>query len=149
MKIMIGVDDSPHSKAAVEYVKKMKWSERTSVIVLSAVQPVATVYAEAWVPAAEYEALNQDLVRRHQELGAIAERDLRAAGLTTEARAVMGDPRTVLIDLAERELVDLIVVGSHGRTGIAKLLMGSVASHVVTHAPCSVMVVKMRGGNGS
>jgi nucleotide-binding universal stress UspA family protein len=39
---------------------------------------------------------------------------------------------------------DLVVVGSHGRTGLAKLVLGSVASHVVTHAPCSVLVVKMK-----
>ena len=39
---------------------------------------------------------------------------------------------------------DLVVVGSHGRTGLGKLLMGSVASHVVSHAPCTVMVVKAK-----
>ncbi len=49
-----------------------------------------------------------------------------------------------LLDEAARRRVDLIVVGSHGRTGLTKLMMGSVASHIVTHAPCSVLVVKTR-----
>jgi nucleotide-binding universal stress UspA family protein len=54
----------------------------------------------------------------------------------------LGDPRSVLIEAARREKSDLLVIGSHGRSGMAKLLLGSVASHVVGHAPCSVLVVK-------
>jgi universal stress protein A len=46
------------------------------------------------------------------------------------------------VDEARREKADLIVVGSHGRSGMAKLLLGSVAAHVVSHAPCSVLVVR-------
>jgi len=55
---------------------------------------------------------------------------------------VPGDPRSALVDEARQEHADLIVVGSHGRSGLSKLLLGSVASHVVAHAPCSVLVVK-------
>jgi nucleotide-binding universal stress UspA family protein len=40
---------------------------------------------------------------------------------------------------------DLVVLGSHGRTGIPKLVLGSVASHVVSHAPCDVLVIKRVG----
>lgn len=54
-----------------------------------------------------------------------------------------GDPRTELVESAIAEEADLLIVGSHGRTGIARLLMGSVASYVVTHAPCSVLVVRL------
>jgi nucleotide-binding universal stress UspA family protein len=53
-----------------------------------------------------------------------------------------GDPRDALLRLAADERVDLMVVGSHGRTGLAKLLLGSVSSHAVTHASCNVLVVK-------
>ena len=48
----------------------------------------------------------------------------------------------LILEIAHAEHADLIVVGSHGRTGLPKLIMGSVASHIVTHAPCSVLVVK-------
>jgi nucleotide-binding universal stress UspA family protein len=58
---------------------------------------------------------------------------------------LQGDPREMLIEEARSERADLVVVGSHGRTGLDRLLMGSVASHVVTHAPCSVLVVKEAG----
>ena len=79
----------------------------------------------------------------HQELATGAENTLLGVGLTTEAKVLQGDARTALVDAAHTERADLVVVGSHGRTGLAKLFMGSVASHVVTHAPCSVMVVKL------
>ena len=71
-------------------------------------------------------------------------RELTGAGFSTEARVVRGDPRDALVDTARTMGADLVVVGSHGRTGLAKLVLGSVASHVVTHSPCSVLVVKMK-----
>jgi nucleotide-binding universal stress UspA family protein len=144
MKILIGVDDSAHSNSAVEFVRKMTWPKDTKVLVLSAIRPMVGLYAEAYVPSEPYvERMTDDLVKFHQETVSNAERTLRAAGIDTEGRVLQGDPRTALVELARTEHADLIVVGSHGRTGMAKLVMGSVASHVVTHAPCSVMVVKL------
>jgi nucleotide-binding universal stress UspA family protein len=55
-----------------------------------------------------------------------------------------GDPRSVTIDEATEWRADLIVVGSHGYTGIKRLLLGSVAHSVVSHAPCSVEVVRQK-----
>jgi nucleotide-binding universal stress UspA family protein len=102
------------------------------------------VYAEAYVPVASYvDEMSNALVHLHQETASNAERALQATGLGTQARILHGDPRTELVEAARTERADLLVVGSHGRTGMAKLLMGSVASHVVAHAPCSVMVVKL------
>ena len=144
MKILIGVDDSKHSQKAIEYVKRMKWPDRTRVLVVSAVREVLPVYSEVYVPPASYpERIMDDLFKYHQEIASDAEQKLRDSGLETEAKVLLGDPRTVIVDLARAEAADLIVVGSHGRTGLAKILIGSVASHIVTHAPCSVMVVKM------
>lgn len=144
MKILIGVDDSPHSKAAVEYVKQMTWPKGSTIQVLSVVRPVVPVYSEAFVPPATYVGeMNEETIRFHQETAANAERDLQGTGLRTEARILSGDPRTELVEAAREERADLLVVGSHGRTGVAKLLMGSVAAYVAAHAPCSVMVVKL------
>ena len=144
MKILIGVDDSPHSRAAVEFVRKMAWPKDSTIKVLSVVRPAVAMYAEAYVPAPAYVGeLNEETVRFHQETAANAERELQGTGLKTEAKILNGDPRTELVEAARTEYADLLVVGSHGRTGMAKLLMGSVASYVVAHAPCSVMVVKL------
>ena len=143
MKILIGVDDSVHSRAAVEYVRKMAWPKGSEIKVLSVVQPVFALYSLADVPVPAQTAEQSDaVVRFHQETAARAERELQAAGLKTEAKILTGDPRTELVEAAIAEKADLLIVGSHGRTGIARLLMGSVASYVVTHAPCSVLVVR-------
>ena len=148
MKILVGVDDSSHSKAAVEFVRKMTWPKDSSVIVLSVVQPLTPAYTEVYAPVALPMAILEDMTRKHQAIASNAEQLLQVGSLTTEARVLHGDPRTTLIEAAYSEHVDLIVVGSHGRTGLAKRLIGSVASHVVTHAPCSVLVVKLEKRRG-
>jgi nucleotide-binding universal stress UspA family protein len=58
------------------------------------------------------------------------------------AESVAGDPASEIVRFAERQAVDLIVMGTHGRTGIRRILLGSVAERVVRSAPCSVLVVR-------
>ena len=142
--ILVGVDESPYSAAAVRFVTHMKWPEGTEIRLVSAVQPVAASYAmvEMPVPAAAFEEASRELREARQASTALLEREVRDSGFKTNARVVSGDARFALIDAAKSEHADLLVVGSHGRTGFSKLLLGSVASHVVTHAPCSVLVVK-------
>ena len=144
MKILIGVDGSPHSRAALDYVKRMTWPKETKVTVLTVSIPmIASTVVDAggltWMQTAE-----EEMTPQAQDLASRAEQELRDAGYATESRIVKGDPRDALVDLATSLRADLVVVGSHGRTGLAKLVLGSVASHVVTHAPCSVLVVKMK-----
>lgn len=59
-----------------------------------------------------------------------------------EHRLVTGDPATAIVNLAEMEGADLIVMGTHGRTGFSRLLMGSVAELVVRRAHCPVLTYK-------
>lgn len=60
-----------------------------------------------------------------------------------EHRLVVGSPAHAICDLADEEGVDMIVMGTHGRTGLRRLLMGSVAEHVVRWANCPVLTFKM------
>ena len=69
--------------------------------------------------------------------------------MASEARVAAGDARDALTREALAQRVDLMVMGSHGRSGLAKLMLGSVSSHIVTHAPCSVLVVKNPGGRAT
>ena len=145
MKILIALDDSPHSDRALEFVTRMRWPAGSRVIVLAALQPVATPMAAGEAPLA---VLSEHLDEQRQQLEALvarAEGTLRESGFSTESLVVVGDPREVLVEVAQNERADVLVVGSRGRTGITKLMLGSVSSHVVTHAPCSVLVVKQAG----
>jgi nucleotide-binding universal stress UspA family protein len=145
MKILIGLDASTHSERVLDFVARMRWPAGSRVIVLSVLQPVASTLTGAYeptvIPAENLEGLRQQL----EEVVARAEGTLREVGFSTEGRVLAGDPRQALIQLAQSERADLIVVGSHGRSGLAKMMLGSVSSHVVTHAPCSVLVVKQAG----
>ncbi len=144
MKILVAVDDSPHSRAAIEFVKSMKWAGGASVVVLSAARPVVSAYAEVYAAGGGYsEQVYHEQVKQCEELVSRVEADLRTAGFHTEGQVVRGDPREAIVHQARSLKVDLIAMGSHGRSGLAKLLLGSVASYVVSHAPCNVLVVKL------
>jgi nucleotide-binding universal stress UspA family protein len=147
MKVLIGVDDSSHSATAVGYVVAAAWPKATRFMVLSAVAPIFVEPSEVASTDA-IARLMREQEKYHGEIADSAASRLREVGLTVDARAIVSDPRTALLEAARSEHVDLIVVGSHGRTGIKKVLLGSVASHVVTHAPCSVLVVRGGGTQG-
>jgi nucleotide-binding universal stress UspA family protein len=66
-------------------------------------------------------------------------------GIEVEQKLVEGDPGDVLV--AESESAELVVVGSHGRSGLKAALLGSVSRHVATHAACPVVVVKAPAGS--
>ena len=150
MKILLAVDGSEHSAAAVEEVAARPWPPGTAVRVLSAVERVVPPAAEIWYDArGSLEQARQELARHTDQLTAgVAER-LRAAGLSAEAAVRDGDPRSAIVDEAKEWDADLIVVGSHGYTGLKRWLLGSVAQSVVSHAPCSVEVVRRKQTSGS
>jgi nucleotide-binding universal stress UspA family protein len=149
MKVLIGVDDSRHSRATLEFVQKMSWPGETRMLVVSALAPEAPGFG-AYEPAAAVRAAGmvEGIRELQEELVTRSRKTLTEAGLHADGRVIEGDPREALLEEARQESVDLIVVGSHGRTGLEKLLMGSVASHVVAHAPCSVLVVRRRSPGG-
>ena len=145
MKILLAVDGSEYSAEAVKELAARPWPPQTMVRVLSAVVPVTPPAAELWYDAGgSLERAQQEMRERAEQLTAgIAER-LRASGLTAETAVRNGDPRSVIVDEAKSWSADLIVVGSHGYTGLKRWLLGSVAQSVVSHAPCSVEVVRRK-----
>jgi nucleotide-binding universal stress UspA family protein len=149
MKILIALDASPHSERALDFVTRMRWPAGSRVIVLSVLQPVVNAVSLSYDPA----PIDVDLLAEQRQalenLVSDAERRLRESGFSTEGRVLAGDPRETLVEEAVTTHADLLVVGSHGRTGIAKLMIGSVSSHLVTHAPCSVLVVKSSTSAGA
>ena len=141
MKILIGVDDSPFSKAAIEHVKGAAWPAGSQFVVVSACAPIWIGPGEMASPGPIAE-LNQNQETFHKEIAKEATKTLTDAGLSATGRVERGDARSILVEAARHEGADLLVVGSHGRSGMAKLMLGSVATHVIAHAPCSVLVVK-------
>jgi nucleotide-binding universal stress UspA family protein len=92
--------------------------------------------------SANYEELRQSITQEAQTLVDRMLAAVRQAGFTVDAVVRQGDPRREIVEEAKAWKPDLIVVGSHGRTGISRWLLGSVAEYVVRHAPCSVEVAR-------
>jgi len=144
MKVMVGVDDSPCSRAALEFFRKVSWPADTRVIVVSSVNPAVFVDMTSYSPADSLETATMldELTRYGEATVSHGQEMIQAVDLRVESRVLQGDPRRTLVEEAKAQHVDLIVVGSHGRAWFQKLMLGSVASHVAKHAPCSALVVK-------
>ena len=143
MKVVVGVDDSEYAGAAIRHVAAATWPASTRFIVVSIYTWPVLVGGEEGT-AVIVEKLLGEREKQARKIAEDAAAELRKAGLKAEARVGSGDPRFILVDTATHEGADLIVVGTHGRTGMRRLLLGSVAAHVIGHAPCSVLVVRER-----
>jgi nucleotide-binding universal stress UspA family protein len=137
--VIVGVDaDQPNEvleAAAVEIAHRAGGS----VIVAHWLPPVGTAMTtmgDGAVPVVPWE----DLVA--SALPPI-EAAVRQAGLRAEVRVMAGDAGHGLCDLAGELAADLVIVGTHGRSGLARLALGSVAERVANEAPSSVMVVRL------
>lgn len=80
--------------------------------------------------------------RQHEELAEEMAQRLVTVGLDARPASRVGDPAETIVAYATAHDVDLVVLGTHGRTGLRRLLMGSVARNVVLHAPCSVLLAR-------
>jgi len=142
-KILVGSDFSDSSEKAVRWAVDLAKEREAQVLLLHVIQPPAyPPMMGGLMDPSQYEAgLRQDADRRLKEIAA------KEKGVRLETRLLTGDPSVDICEVAQKEGVDLIVVGSHGRTGASRLLIGSVAERVVRHAPCAVLVVgrKVRG----
>jgi nucleotide-binding universal stress UspA family protein len=142
MKILLCVDPSEHSKAAVQAVLLHYQPQQTEVRVLHVLQPIAISAAPQMDPM-----YTPELQEQGGEAKKLVDRvasELRGAGFRAEAALVKGDVREIVVDAAEKWHSDLIVMGSHGRGGLRRLLLGSVAEFVARHAPCSVLIARSR-----
>lgn len=141
MKVVIAIDDSRGSQAAIEWVLGMTWPKNAQFVVLSILE--APIYAVTELGGAvAADPVPDTCAQEIEGRVARAERDLKTAGLVVRGRVDRGLASDMIVRAAASERADLVVVGSHGRTGLTRLLMGSVASHVLNHAPCSVLVVR-------
>ena len=146
MRILLAIDGSTPSSAAVQALESRPWPTPTSVRLLSVVQylyaPDTPLVPEAGLMGEGLESVYRQLEQNaHALLNPLAAH-LRECGFTVETVVRLGDPRVEICEEARRWGADLIMVGSHGRTGLRRFLMGSVAQSVVRHAPCSVEVVR-------
>jgi nucleotide-binding universal stress UspA family protein len=104
---------------------------------------------DPWYAAGQVvEQLLEEHTKAAQEYIDAVERVIRDAGLATERAVLVDNPKSAILDEAKEWEADLIVVGSHGRRGLDRLLLGSVSEAVAMHAHCSVDVIRQPAGLG-
>lgn len=145
MNVILAIDHSEYSAEAIKEVAARPWPSDTTVRILSVVEPITPPAAELWYDAGgNLDRVQEEMMNRATDLTAKAANQLQGKGFNIENAVRNGDPRSVIVDEAEDWPADLIVLGSHGYTGVKRLLLGSVALSVVSHAPCSVEVVRRK-----
>ena len=148
MRVLLAVDGSVCSEAAVRTVIERFQPEKTDVKIVHAVEwmremPLCFQYAAG--PSAGHDVVESrnNSFERARDLVERVAAELEFKGFHPSVSTPDADPRHAIVDAAREWPADLIVIGSHGRRGIDRLLLGSVAESVVRHAPCSVDVVRM------
>jgi nucleotide-binding universal stress UspA family protein len=134
-KILVATDGSKYSVIAINKAIDFAKAYGGSLVVLSVVDVPTEFYAEA--PKAV-----EDMIRTAREYTAAVKKQAEADGVKSESYVGEAEAWEAIVKLANDQDVNMIVVGSHGRTGLRRLLMGSVTEKVIGHAPCPVLVVK-------
>jgi nucleotide-binding universal stress UspA family protein len=151
--LLLPTDGSHDSHAAVEHAAALARATGARIVVLEVVESPDEVWKRAsaagWLPAGGG-FLNDENVARliEAEQGSAAdhlhalEAELRRAGVEhVESRVVQGRPGPMIVETAQQAGCDAIVMATHGRSGCARVLLGSVADYVARCADCAVVLV--------
>ena len=142
MKILVPVDGSQNSMEAVKVALKYAKATKTDIHLMTVTPFIPGLDLE--ISAGAMDSMTESMKRRGEEVLGKAQDILKAEGVS--AKTVLASSISAaddIIGFAEKEKVDLIIIGSRGLGSAAtRFIMGSVASKVVTHAPCNVYVVK-------
>ena len=142
--ILVGTDGSETAQTAVRRAIELAGGLEARLQIVSAYEPVSDPRLRGEQVIASKDA--QWAVNPHDHVLALLEAaraqavDAGIAEVETFAR--VGDPADAIVDVAEEQRSDLIVVGNKGMTGTKRFLLGSVPNKVTHHAPCSVLIVR-------
>ncbi len=148
MKVLIAVEESKCSQRALESVMERSWPEESQFRIVNVFEPIPA-YGEAIYSPRAAEAM----MAAEDELLKIKKKNLKdtvtklkehVSDCPVSGAVLTGDVRNSILEEAKTWGADLIVLGSHGRKGLSKLFLGSVAEGVAGHADCSVEIVKER-----
>ena len=138
-KLLLATDLTEASAAATDQALELASRLGASLLAVSVIDPGALQ-----LPGGRFRArVDQVRERREQLAQALVERG-REQGLAVSFLVWTGDPGDMIVEAAEAEQADMVLVGSHGRGPVGRLLLGSVSEFVVRNAPCPVLVVRPR-----
>lgn len=139
--ILVAVDFSPHAEEAVRVAADLGRRFEAKLTLLHVLQPPSYALPDGYYL---YNASQlRDIVATFgTHLEALKKRALAAGATDVEVKQLEGAPAAEIASCARSQHCDLIVIGTHGRTGLPHLVLGSVAERVLRHAPCAVLAVR-------
>jgi nucleotide-binding universal stress UspA family protein len=138
--VMLATDFSNTSSAATETAIDLASSLGATLLAISVIDP-GTLRLPGGRFRTRVDQVRDERERVAQHLVALG----RSAGVPVTFLVWEGDPGESIVEAATSEGADLIVLGSHGRGGVGRFLIGSVSDHVIRNSPCPVLVVKTPG----
>jgi len=142
--IVIATDGSPYSTAAASEAIGIAKRNNSKLTVISVVPAELATPTDIDFAATQYELLAEKEMQVAEKNAKAVKEAAMKEGVAVQAFVMTGKPADAIIETARDKNADLIIVGSHGRTGIERLLMGSVAERVIVMSSCAVLVVKAK-----
>ncbi len=142
-RILVAIDDSGCAQSALALAIELATVHQAKLIIVRVVDPIEAS-APAMDPYGSIQPFMEGLVENAHELIDQATVRATAAGILADGRVLTGAPIPTLVELADREKVDLIALGSHGRKGLSRLLVGSVAEGVMRESSCPTLIIHAR-----
>ena len=144
-RILVPVDFSDPSMQALEYAIELIRPHRAEIVVLHAVEPIYyPVTADLYGPGYDIGGVFREMEASGRKHLARLAADLQKRHLSARALLRVGTPAQVIVDAAKKLKADLIVMSTHGRTGLVHALLGSVTEKVVRSAACAVLTVRAK-----
>jgi len=140
--ILMPVDFSPHARLAAAHAAQLATTHDATLHLLHVLEEPRFPSFYGAGSAVMYDEPPDLEARAHEALDELASTITDGSGLRVQRHVATGKAGPAILETAESLGVDLIVIAGLGRTGLDRLLLGSVAQDVVQHAPCSVFVVK-------
>jgi nucleotide-binding universal stress UspA family protein len=144
-RILVATDFSPASRPAFRVALDLARREGRRLTIVHVLPSVAPLGVEVYISARMYDEMEKSLRRWTQRRLDSLVAQARRAGVTARALLLSGAAAHEAISRAARDArADVIVIGTHGRTGLERVLVGSVAARVIGTAPCPVLTVRAR-----
>ncbi len=143
-KILVAIDGSQPSMDAAEYAIEMAKKDAAQIITVTVNRIPLSSYGLA-TPEGELKSTqDKEIIRESKEWFANLDQIAKQNNVELKTELINSQMSIdgTIVEYAETEDVDLIIMGTRGRSGFKKLLLGSIASSVVTYSPCPVMIVK-------
>jgi nucleotide-binding universal stress UspA family protein len=142
MKVLVPVDGSKHAAEGIKVASHYAKTKNARLYILTVIPSVADIDLE--LSASERDRLLESMKKRGEELLAKSAELMKAYGVgaVNTVLATAPSPAQEIVSFAEKEKIDLIVIGSRGRNASSRFNLGSVAANVVRHSHCCVYVVK-------